>query len=185
MRPAVLELISLLAQLLDPAVVGDRRPDLGPYRGRRAEGDPVGQIRAHPGREVAEDLPLAPCAADPRAGDLGGEDHASLRAGLGDPTGDLVARRRRQQDDRFGRVDEHLGGEQDVHVGADADAGECLLDPVGVGQHLEEVAARREQDVEFPAIGGLDHLRGVQSRGRWDREPPALRQRGGVVGVYR
>ena len=53
-----------------------------------------------------------------------------------------------------------------------------------IGQHVEEVAARREQDVELAAAGRVDHGRSRQARLGGHLEAPPLRQDRGVVGVH-
>lgn len=53
-----------------------------------------------------------------------------------------------------------------------------------VGQHVEKVAARHPQHVEFAPLGGLHHGRGGETLVVGHVKPPTLSQVGGVGRVH-
>ena len=63
------------------------------------------------------------------------------------------------------------------------DPAERRGDLAGIGQHVDEVAAGREQQVELARAGGVDHLRRRPARLGRDLEAPELAELAGRAGV--
>ncbi len=180
-----LELVAAVLQPGDRLVAGNDDCDLAADRIGVGESHGTRALRPRPGRQFPEDAPLRAGLTDAMPGDLRREDHAALGSGLGDAAGRLVARRHRQQQDVLGRVDEHLRRQHDVHMDAQRHAGQRIAHPAGVGHHLEEVAARGDQDVELSLVGGVQHLRCRQAGSSRDVEAPVLGQFGRARGRRR
>ena len=123
-----------------------------------------GRTRAARSPKISHSLRASPTRGP---GDLGAEHDAALGGGLRAAARLLVARRRGQQHDRRRPGRPASGAVTTMswwtRSGTRAERG---LDVVGVGQHLEEVAAARVEDVELAARRGLDHLRGGRGPGR-------------------
>ena len=115
--------------------------------------------------------------------DLGAERDAAFGGGLGAAVALFVAGRGREEHDHLAGIDQHLAGHDDVLVDPQRHPRQCRLDRGGIGQHLEEVAARRVEDVDLAAPSGLDHLLGRDPGPVADGEAVLLGQRGGVGGV--
>ena len=107
-------------------------------------------------------------------GDLGAERDPPLRGGLGAAVALLVAGGGGQQHDDVAGVDEHLARHDDVLVHPQRHAAERVVDELGVREHLEEVPARRVEDVELATRRRLDHLLRGEAGSVADGEPVLL-----------
>ena len=183
--PAVLERVAALAQVRDRRVERHRLGDLRAELGRAGDEQRVRKLGANASCEVQQDLPLGPRLVDARPGDLGAQDHAPLGRRLGDAAWDLVARRRREDEHGLARLGEHLTGDDDVHVDPKRRSLERLADARRIGQDVQEVAARGEEDVQLAAMRRVQHLGRLQARLRRHIEAPELREAARVVLVDR
>src|SRR2546428_14130274 len=92
--------------------------------------------------EVHEYFPLRPSLADPTTRDLRGEVDPSFRRRLRAPAALLVPSLGGEQQDRFGRIDEHLTREDEILADPQPDAAEGGAPIVRVRERLAEGAGR-------------------------------------------
>ena len=184
-RSAPLHLVAGLREGLDARVHGHDPGDLVADGLSGRDVDEVGAVRVDPLGELAEDLPLG--AGLPHLGpaDLGAEGDAPLGGGLGAAVALLVAGGGGQQHHDLARIHQHLGGDHDVLVHAHGRAGEAVGHQPRVGQHVEEVAAARVEDLEAAVGRGLDHLLRAQAGGVGHVEAPLPRELGRRLRAHR
>ena len=109
-----------------------------------------------------EDLPLGAGLGNPGAGDLRRIPDAALRARGRSAALLLVARGRRQDENRRRRIDQHRLREDEILEYQRGDALEGLAHPRRIGERVEKVPPDGVEDVERALVGRVDHLLGRQ-----------------------
>ena len=172
-----MELVPFTPEPADQRVAGDRAGDVFSNRRRVLEAQSAGPLRSDASCNFDQHLPLGPGLADPRTGDLRAEDHSPLGRGLSDSAGDLIPRRGGQQHNDLGRVEQHLAGEDDVHVHPERDTLEGRLRVRRIRHHFEEVPSAEEQDVQVIARAASSISSAVKPGGAGTSKPHSSEKR--------
>ncbi len=171
--------------MLDALIPGDDPGDLLADRLRAGKTHLLRQLGTHARGELAEDLPLGSRFADARPRNLRAIDHPPLGRGLGDAAGNFVASHGGQKQHRLATLGEHLRRERDVHVNAQGDALQRLVDARRIRHHLAEVAADGKKDVEVARLRRVERFGEGEPRLARHRKAIVRRERSGVLGRNR